>query len=1007
MRSAFGILFCLIFFTGVSQNTQVEKASHRTFETGMELLREGNLTAARRAFEDYAALGTGDLKSVDAQYYAAYCALALYHQDGESLISRFVAENPSHHKADYAYFELAGFYFDEKNYAKAVEYYDKVDRQKLSISERYGYEFKYGYSLFARRQFKEALPHFNEIKRSGSEYAAASNYYAGYIEYQEGRYDEALTDLRTAENEEAYKRTVPSMIAKVLYQKGDYDQLITYGEGLLDQAGAYANAPEIYLVLGEAYYSKDRFEDAAGSYKNYIEATKNRKDPGVMLRSGISNFKIGNDQVAIDQLKQAALSPDETGKSASYYLGMLYIRESNLRFASNAMEKAMKSADASIKEESWFLYGKINTELGESNLAIRTLQEFLDQYPDSKFRNEAEQLLSQAFLHSNNYSLAIEYIEKLQSRSPAIESAYQAASYMRGVQLFNDKKFRLSLTYFDKSLINPVDRELRIGALFLKGEAYSIARKYEEAIAQYSDLLRIAGNSDSEYVIKSYYGRGYAYFNTKDYDNALINFRRFVTSSSGDSNYYQDAVIRLADCYYVAKDYPSALTNYQKAINERYPDRDYAFLQSGIIKGLQNNYRGAIIDFNTVLRLYPTSRHYDDALFEKGLLELQQGNYTNAVSIFDQLEQERPKSKFIPYALIRRATASSNLGKHGDAGEDYKKFLVTFPTHKEANNALLGLQQAMALSGDTGDFQKILDDFKEANPDQAGLETVEYESAKNRYFNQEYQAAIQAFDQFITNYPEDPNVYEARYYIAESHYRLRNLDQALEVYNTVLEEDQITQIPRVLQRVADLEYLAARYDNAVYFYRRLSEEASNKRQEYNAWSGLMRSYFMLNQYDSTEYYAAVILERGRINANAETTAQLFIGKSAYFRGDYNGAEVQFRELKDQAKDANAAEANYLLAEIFHNKSEFEASNELLYELHANFSSYQEWYDRSYLLIAENFIGLEEYFQAMETLNSLIENSEFDEIKEQAKTLQGRIETLSGLTPSDSVNDDNE
>jgi hypothetical protein len=53
-------------------------------------------------------------------------------------------------------------------------------------------------------------------------------------------------------------------------------------------------------------------------------------------------------------------------------------------------------------------------------------------------------------------------------------------------------------------------------------------------------------------------------------------------------------------------------------------------------------------------------------------------------------------------------------------------------------------------------------------------------------------------------------------------------------------------------------------------------------------------------------------------------------------------------------------------------------------LHKTFSSYQLWYDKSFLLIADNFVKMSETFQATQTLQSLIDNSTLSFIVDQAK-----------------------
>src|SRR5699024_2407744 len=131
-------------------------------------------------------------------------ALRLYHADGEKLVENFIHRYEGHPKALLAYYEMGNFYFREKNYTKAIRYLSQVDVTGLSKSQRNETQFKLAYAHFSRQEFDKAQEQFNAIKISDNRYTYASSYYAGYIEYRQGDFDQALTDLKRAERNETY-----------------------------------------------------------------------------------------------------------------------------------------------------------------------------------------------------------------------------------------------------------------------------------------------------------------------------------------------------------------------------------------------------------------------------------------------------------------------------------------------------------------------------------------------------------------------------------------------------------------------------------------------------------------------------------------------------------------------------------------------------------------------------------------------------------------------------------
>src|SRR5690606_1720011 len=158
--------------------------------------------------------------------------------------------------------------------------------------------------------------------------------------------------------------------------------------------------------------------------------------------------------------------------------------------------------------------------------------------------------------------------------------------------------------------------------------------------------------------------------------------------------------------------------------------------------------------------------------------DIEQGNYQQAIDGLTQLLREMPGSSFAPYAYMRRAASAFNLKDYSSTIGDYSRILREYPTHPAAEESLVPLQEALTLAGRPGEFANYLATFKRANPDSKGLESVEFETAKNLYFNQQYQQAVRGLSAFLKSYPQSPRRSEARYYIAESHYRLGEFNNA-------------------------------------------------------------------------------------------------------------------------------------------------------------------------------------------------------------------------------------
>ncbi|MEM7552247.1 MAG: tetratricopeptide repeat protein [Bacteroidota bacterium] len=999
------IFLCFVFLTlscySYAQNAQSSDPDNYLFNNALELYQKGNYSAARKLFNDFIEVSNQSVQKQDAQYYKAVAALKLFNNDGEFLLNDFIVNNPQHPKSSLAYFELGDFYYNTKDYKNASKYFAFVEESQLDREYLDDLHFKQGYSHFSRKEFSEAKRYFSIVQKGNNEYSGAASYYTGYITLEEEKnYEEAIANLEKAGESSGYKKAVIPMIAKAYYLNEDYERLIEYSGSQSQGRG------DLDFYLAESYFHTKQYKKAVTSYAKYFESTKSERDASVFYRAGISAYKSNDFKNAETYFERAAESKDSIAQNASFYLGKIYVDQENWTYAINAFRKASASnGDKLIREEAKYNLAKLEYQAGRYSEAIDALSEYETQYPKGKFLNEAINLLSTSYLRTSNYSKAISYIEGLNKRSDNINSVYQKVTFYQGVQFFNNGKFRQSVELFEKSIAYPYSNDVLVEAYFWSGEAYSIGKRYNEAEDDYLSALRVRVSAENEFKIRSHYGLGYSYYNQQKYRDALFHFQKYFEEAESDPDRYNydDALIRLADCYYANKGYTSSLDLYSQAISEGNQQTDYAYFQRGLVNGILGNFDQALIDLDEVLERSNNAVLLDRALFQKAQFEFEKGDYENAINSFSTLVENSTDVRYLGYAFLRRGLSYYNLERNQDAAKDYEQIINQYPNHPAADDALLGLQEVLSRLGRNEELDRYIAQFKKANPGGTSLASVEYENAKSYYFNQRYDEAIRFFDQFVDEYPENSNVFEAKFYLAESYYRLEKFDESIPYYEEVIRDNKTVRVNRAVLRLANIYEELGQMEKAVNNFNLLSEVAENKKDLYYAYSGLMQIYFDRQSYDSALIYADLILERANAFVNAESQALLFKGKIAFEKEDFELATDLFLEVLNSAVDANGAEAQYLIAKIYNLQGYYKQSISSLYDLNKNFSNNELWLGRSFLLIADNFIQLEEFFQARETLNSLIANSPLSTIVfEGEKKLEylDRIEQESRAIPED-------
>ncbi|GAB3883758.1 tetratricopeptide repeat protein [Spirosoma agri] len=984
------ILGLLIVLSAQAQRTQSYAEPDYHYRNGMELFEKNNYAAARYEFRQYleprrgdgtrTLLNTTDQNAVEAEYYIALTSLYIDEPGAEVLVDRFVKDHSQHPKAGQLYGDLGTYYFTRQDYAKAINFLEKAVAQGGANTK---FKYQLALSYYNTQDLQRALPLLNEVKRDpNSTDAPAASYYAGVINFRNKNFTEAVTDFRRVESNPLYKDQVPNWIAQAFYRQRRFDELLAYTEPLL-RRNTGGNFSEVALFTAEVYYQQNQFAKAIPYYKQYITAAGTKAPGAVKFRYGQSLFRTGAYADAITQLKTLAGGKDTTAQYAAYTLGVSYLQTQNPTYALNAFDQAGRlSFNRAIQEEARFNHAKLQLDQNNGADAVKELTAFLKQYPDSKFENEANELVGEAYFASNNYPAAIAYIEGLKRRTPKINATYQRLTYSQGVSDFNAERYPQAVANLDKSLKFPVDTDLQQAAQFWKAEAYSAGKQYDTAIPLYASITKGPG----EYASKSLYGLGYAYFNKKDYGRAQTYFRDFVSrgSNADGSAQVQDATVRLADSYFATKQYENAMRYYDQAIAQNAPDKDYASYQKAVILSYVGRDSEAKAQFDQVQRQYPNSRFVDESLFQTANVDFEKGAYQVAIRGFSKLIDSKPTSKLIPAALLKRAIAYGNIQQYDPAVADYKRILADFGESDQAQSALLGIQNTLNDAGRPEEFSQVLGQYKKANPASSDVERVQFENAKDIYSNQKYPQAIQSLLAFMQEYPASPNTNEARYYLAESYRQTSDVANALRYYNLIIADNKSDFLIRAATRAADLESKQKNYPRAIRNYQVILSKAGSKAEQVAAQLGLMDTYFAIPKPDSAASVAREVVAAGNVVPGAQNRAQLMLGKVAFSKGDYKTAQADFEKTIALAKDVNGAEAQYYLGEILYKQKKYKESVTTLLKFNEQFSEFEYWKGKAFMLVSDNNVALDETAQAKAVLNSIIENSSDQTIIAEAK-----------------------
>ena len=980
----------LMTFSAYSQNTLSYSSIESHYNHGVELFERKAYSSARSEFKNYITLSEKSVNPnkfnlANAEYYSAMSSLYSKAKDADIEVERFVLNHSDHPKAKMIFADLAENYFERKDYKEAIKYYEKSLENRADNLDTYEIRYRLGLAYFQQKDYNNALRQFNYVKGTVIENAVNAAYYAATINFQNGNYDQALPDLRRIENIPQFKKEIPNWIGQILYRQKKYSELLAYAEPILANPDG-RKVDELALLAAEVSFFDSKYDKAAVYYDRFRSLNKTTKlSNQVIFRNAFSLYKTEKYDKAATLFKNIAANKDELGQQAAYYLGICALQQGDLNSALVAFENAKKlDFDKDIKEEAEYNYLKVLVEQGNNQSAITGLQAYIQNYPNGKYTNEINEFLSDILFETKNYAQALTYIEGLPRTTPKINEAYQKLAFGQGVIEFNAEKYQDAIRYFDKSLSKNLNSNLGDQAKYWKAEAY-FHLKDPKAEGIYRELQ---SSSDRTIRLKSQYSLGYIKFNEEKFSESLRFFQDFKSGAASDqsmANLMDDANLRIADSYLGLKNMNQSLTAYDEAYRNNKTGRDYALYQKAMVLKFLGREAEAKSNLDQFTRLFGNSRLANDALYQSGSLAMESGNYSSAINTFTNILKNNPNSELVPDVLLKRAIAYSNIGNYNSSISDYKLILNKYGKSDAANEAFLGIREVLSQANRSEEFFEIAEIYKKNNPQNTSVQGLQFESAKDLFFNEKYDKAITAFTQFIDQNPGSVLIPEANYLLAESYAASNNLQMALRYYQIIVMGNQIEYLSQAAMRSAVIYANMKNYEEAIQNYLQVTYATSNQRELIVAYEGLMKSYFETGNYEKTAEYADKILTAGgNVVIGASNRAELYKGKALMKKGDLSNAKIQFEKTIKLANDEAAAESKYRIGEIQYIQKDYDASIKTMQELAGNYSGYLTWYEKAFLMIADNYIAKNDKFMAKATLNSIVENSSNPETISEAK-----------------------
>ena len=870
---------------------------------------------------------------------------------------------------------------EKGRYKQGLKFLEPVDIQALTRPHQQDYSFYRGYAYLMQQEFQRATVYFSILSKNEGRYQTRGTYYYAYCMYKQQKYDKALPALKQLESDKAYAKTVPFYIVQIEYANGHFEEVETRANQILKDQPESTNNSELHRILGEIAFRKQDYSAAADHLSRYAKMAADQKEELVrsdMYMLGSANYHLNRYDEAVKYLKQVKQEKDSLSEATCLTMGNAYVQLKQPEQAKLSFQAAAQiGITPAITEEAAYNYTlctyQSSSALGES---VRAFNDFLTQYPDSKYEGRIYQLLSDALMQSKNYAAAITTLDSIPNPSPKMRQTKQYLRYQLGADHFLQGKMQQAINWTTEVINHKAESDqYTTEAFYIRAEANYRLRNY---VACEQDLNSFFARPDARksdnYSIARYL-QGYAAFSQAKYDKAREAFSIYIDAALATEPTYADALNRIGDCYFNARQFPQAITYYSQVSKLQSSGADYALFQRGYALGLQHKYSDKITILRELVSRYPKSDYADDGIYEIARAQLQQDDERAAISTYGQLLSSYPHSTLARKASLERAMLYRNLHENEQAITAYRQTIEKYPATEEAYTALDALQ---ALYVETGNVNEYLEYTKNLARMNMNVSTAEdsllYAAAEMQYMQADYRKATVSLSNYITKFCAGGRYCTtARYYLADSYYRLGQSSEALEQYKVLAEMNANPYQEEAATRVAEICYDKADYNCALEAFYRMHGLASNRENTVIARLGILRCSQALGRHQAAIDIAEQILSDQPLSE--ETKAEALYGRAKAYIAlkQWNKAQADLSILSAEVRTAQGAEAKYLLAESFYAIKDYDGAEAQIMEFTQSNTQQQYWLARALVLLSDINRERGELFQARQYLLVLQQN----------------------------------
>jgi TolA-binding protein len=362
-------------------------------------------------------------------------------------------------------------------------------------------------------------------------------------------------------------------------------------------------------------------------------------------------------------------------------------------------------------------------------------------------------------------------------------------------------------------------------------------------------------------------------------------------------------------------------------------------------------------------------------------------NNLKAENAYNELIRQYPDHPLVKNAYVKMGMMKFNEGKNKEALEFFKKVIEKYPGTSEAKQSLLTLKNiyiAMNRPDEFFDYAKKLSGVK---IDQQEQDSILYLAAENTYFEGNCEEAISSFTKYTEQFPKGFFIVEALHSLADCANRTNNRDLAKSTYQKLADIPATPYTEKALVAVADMNFSDKDFAAALENYTRLQ---SYPAMALSAQMGIVRCHVQMNEEKEAVDGAQTLLRMDGLTNNQKDEANIVIARFSRQMGDNELSDEAYMRLTSSKNPNYQAEARYILIEGMVRDGLLLEAEQKIIDYISDAPSNDEYLAKMFILWSDIYVERGNFLQAKQTLQSIIENYDGDDLKKSAQEKYDKI-----------------